>query len=96
MKFLYEVMYTTTCQITVIYNLELTNSMPYHDQSHAQPLLNSWWTSIMWYIFTSQSTLIQVKQINVVSQNCVHHLKPPFESSMELKCFDLQIALDIV
>jgi hypothetical protein len=37
-----------------------------------------------------------VKQINVVSQNCVHHLKPPFESSMELKCFDLQIALDIV
>jgi hypothetical protein len=33
---------------------------------------------IMWNFSTSQSTLIQVNQINVESQNNEHHIKSPF------------------
>jgi hypothetical protein len=32
----------------------------------------------MWYFSESQSTLIQMNQINVESQNNVHHIKSPF------------------
>jgi hypothetical protein len=34
---------------------------------------------VMWNFFTSQSTLIQVNQINVESQINVDHIKSPFQ-----------------
>jgi hypothetical protein len=39
----------------------------------------------MWYFSKSQSLLIQMNQINVQSQNNVHHIKSPFWYTIQAK-----------
>jgi hypothetical protein len=40
---------------------------------------------MMWCFFICQNTLIQANQINVESQNNVHHIKSPFWCSSKYK-----------
>jgi hypothetical protein len=74
-------MCTTTCHISVDYNLEFEESMNTLQQfatlwsiPYATHTLILDKPQMMWNFSMSESTLIQVNQINVESQNKMHHL----------------------
>jgi hypothetical protein len=57
----------------------ICQNLPHHGQAHTLILIKP---QITWMFSTSQSTLIQLNQINVEFQNNLHHIKSPFQCTL--------------